>query len=70
MTIGIDAIDIFCFIALRSRFNGPGNVVDTTDGRDDPDFVADAGTAICPLIAEKFVFFFTFPGRAIRLSGS
>ena len=65
MTIGIDAIDIFRFIGLGRRFNGSGNIVDTADSRDDPDFIADAGTAIAPFITLEFVFFFTFPGRTI-----
>ena len=65
MAIGIDTVDVFRFISLGRRFNGPGNIVDTTDGRDDPDFIADAGTAIAPFITLEFVFFFTFPGRTI-----
>ena len=65
MTIGIDTIDIFRLISLGCRFNGSGNIVDTADGRDDPYFISDAGTAITPFIALEFVFFFTFPGRTI-----
>lgn len=65
MAIGIDTVDVLRFISLGRRFNGSGNIVDTADGRDDPDFIADAGTAIAPFIALEFVFFFTFPERTI-----
>lgn len=70
MTIGIDAIDIFRFIGLGRRFNGSGNIVDTADSRDDPDFIADAGTAIAPFITLEFVFFSLFQGERSAFSGS
>lgn len=36
MTVGIDAVDVIRLIDLRCRFNGPGNIINTADGRDNP----------------------------------
>ena len=49
MTVGIDAVDIVRLIDLGRIFNGPGNVVDAADGRNDPYFIADTGLAVCRL---------------------
>lgn len=70
MAIGIDTVDVLRFISLGCRFNGPGNIVDAADGRDDPDFIADAGAAIAPFIALEFVFFSLFQGERSAFSGS
>lgn len=64
MTVGIDAVDVIRLIDLRCRFNGPGNIINTADGRDNPNFVADTGLAVGPFISEEFVFFsLSFGGR-------
>ena len=70
MAIGIDTVDVLRFISLGRRFNGSGNIVDTADGRDDPYFISDAGTAITPFIALEFVFFSLFQGERSAFSGS
>ena len=67
MAVRIDSVDVVRLIDLGRRFNGPGNIIDAAYGRDDPNFIADAGLAVCPFISEELVFFFTFLRRALRL---
>lgn len=57
MAVRIDSVDVVRLIDLGRRFNGPGNIIDAAYGRDDPNFIADAGLAVCPFISEKLVFF-------------
>ena len=64
MTVGIDAVDVIRLIDLRCRFNGPGNIINTADGRDNPNFVADTGLAVGPLYPRNSYFFsLSFGGR-------
>ena len=67
MAVRIDAVNVVRLIDLRRIFNGTSNVIDTTDSRDDPNFISDTGLAVGPFISEEFVFFFTFLRRALSL---
>ena len=57
MAVRINTIDVISLIDLGRRFNSPGNVIDATDSRDNPNFISDAGLAICPFISEVDVPF-------------
>lgn len=70
MAVGIDAVDVVRLIDLSCRFNSPGNIIDTADGRNDPNFIADTGLAVCPFISEEFVFFSLSLGGRCAFSGS
>ena len=53
MAVRIDAVNVVRLIDLRRIFNGTSNVIDTTDSRDDPNFISDTGLAVCPFISEE-----------------
>lgn len=70
MAVRINTIDVISLIDLGRRFNSPGNVIDATDSRDNPNFISDAGLAICPFISEELVFFSLSLGGRCAFSGS
>ena len=52
-----DVLDASLYKFLSQTLDGLGYVVDTADGRDDPDFIADAYFAVSPAVAVKETLF-------------